>query len=309
MICCELSPTIRVASLGPDRRGHAVGRRLCRRPPHVVGGRASARRSRRSGRSADAPGRFTHSDEMKTSQETILELARSRGVVTKCWPKSDHRPINRPRTGLAMRPSKICKAASRSFHPKSAEFGKTEVFYLKVRDKSQSRALKLAAAVCTQLQTRFAELRAAKAQADRRTDSNRSPGENDLTTATHALADVEGEIGSDLAELRILNESPAGDSDLRRTATDLEKELRGYPCVASRESGVLEAAGSRASRSQSSARRPERVAQVAAGAGPPEGRPGRRSASHRPGAGQHVGRSSDGACRAIGRGSDPSATA
>ena len=40
------------------------------------------------------PGKFTHVDEMKTSQETILELAKSRGVLSKALvevgPPADH---------------------------------------------------------------------------------------------------------------------------------------------------------------------------------------------------------------------------
>jgi len=174
------------------------------------------------------PGKFTHADEMKTTQETILELARSRSVLTKALqevgPPAD-------RTSTAAWPTDLELEALQGnvkvSPPKGAEFGKTEVFYLKVQDSSQQRAIALASAVCGQLQNRFAELREAKAQSttDELTKSA-SLAQQDLAEATTALSQIEQSVGSDLAELRILNDSPSGDSDLRRTATDLEKELR-----------------------------------------------------------------------------------
>ncbi len=50
--------------------------------------------------------------------------------------------------------------------------------------------------------------------------------QEDLAAATRSLREIEQQAGGDLAELRILNESPSGDSDLRRTTIELEKELR-----------------------------------------------------------------------------------
>jgi uncharacterized protein involved in exopolysaccharide biosynthesis len=176
------------------------------------------------------PGKFAHLDEMKTSQETILELARSRGVLTKAlndagrgtghdtacgW--SDERSLERLQGRVKVTP------------PVGAEFGKTEVFYLKVQDEDRDRAVALATAICGQLQDRLAALReaTAKSTTDELTRSV-SLARDDLTTATRTLAELEQSVGNDLAELRILSESPSGDGDLRRNLLELEKELRAY---------------------------------------------------------------------------------
>ena len=176
------------------------------------------------------PGKFAHVDEMKTSQETILELAKSRGVLSKALAE-----VGPPTDAKASRswPSEqdleTLQGKVKITPPKGAEFGKTEVFYLKVQDTNQHRAIELALAICRQLQNRFAELREAKAHStiDELTTSV-TLAQDDLATATRALGTMEQHVGGDLAELRILNESPSGDSDLRRTAIELEKELRGY---------------------------------------------------------------------------------
>jgi len=44
---------------------------------------------------------------------------------------------------------------------------------------------------------------------------------------------------ANLAELRILNEAPAGDSDLRRNALEVEKELRTYRAAAAESEEFL----------------------------------------------------------------------
>jgi uncharacterized protein involved in exopolysaccharide biosynthesis len=50
--------------------------------------------------------------------------------------------------------------------------------------------------------------------------------ENDLAAATAKLAEYEMNVGSDLAELRILNDTPSGNSDLRQKVVAVENELR-----------------------------------------------------------------------------------
>lgn len=176
------------------------------------------------------PGKFTHTDEMKTSQETILELAKSRSVLSKALAEVGP-PAGSPAQAAWPSEKQIeaLQANVKITPPKGAEFGKTEVFYLKVQDENRERAITLTQAVCRQLQNRFAELRESKARSttDELTKTIRL-AQDDLASATRALGAMEENVGRDLSELRILNESPAGDSDLRRTAIELEKELRAY---------------------------------------------------------------------------------
>jgi polysaccharide biosynthesis transport protein len=110
------------------------------------------------------PGKFKQPDDMKTVQETILELVRSRGVLeaalrevgpdtaadsSAAWPSE--RDIDALRKQVKLAP------------PKGAEFGKTEIFYLDVRATDRERAIALSRAICGQMQACFQQLRDAKA--------------------------------------------------------------------------------------------------------------------------------------------------
>jgi succinoglycan biosynthesis transport protein ExoP len=178
--------------------------------------------------SRESPGKFSQPDQMKTVQETILELVKSRGVLESAladagppagtqaapdWPAPQD--VAALREGIKLSP------------PKGAEFGRTEVFYLKVRDADPDRGVVLARAICDQLERHFQELRDAKAQSMigelvKAADLARA----DLAESTTRLTETETLAGSDLAELRILQDSNSGESVLRRSMTEIENELR-----------------------------------------------------------------------------------
>lgn len=174
------------------------------------------------------PGSFADVNEMKTVQETILELVRSKSVLRDTlvaigpgagktaeatWPTE--RDIAELRERIKMTP------------PNGAEFGKTEVFYLKVRDKDRGRAVALAEEVCRQLQHGFQSLRDSKLQSV--TDELAravSMAETDLATATKQLGKLEGVVGVDLAELRMLHVGTTSGSDLRQKLVEIQNEIR-----------------------------------------------------------------------------------
>jgi succinoglycan biosynthesis transport protein ExoP len=175
-------------------------------------------------------GRATQLEEMKSTQETVLELAKSRGVLVRALTEVG------PPAGKEVSPRWPDEAALESVldnvsvePPKGAEFGKTEVFYLKVKDKDPHRAIALAAAIAGQLRDRLAGLQETTSQeAIEELTHSANLARSDLAQATQALRAMEQRVGNDLAELRILSDSPSGDSDLRRNLVELEKELRGY---------------------------------------------------------------------------------
>lgn len=176
------------------------------------------------------PGRFTLVDEMKASQETILELAKSRTALVDALkfvgPPADYA---NPQAWPSEADIEALQGSIKIVPPKGAEFGKTEMFYLKVTSTDRERALKLAQALSHELQERFGELRETKARSTiEELTKATALAQADVNSATGALAKLEQSVGSDLAELRILNDLPSGDSDLRRTAIELDKELRAY---------------------------------------------------------------------------------
>lgn len=173
-------------------------------------------------------GKFRQAEELKVTQETILEVAMSQGVLSQALAEVGP-PASRAASAAWPQPLDVAELAEviKLTPPKGAEFGKTEVLYLKVDDHDRPRALSLVTAVCNQLESRFQKLRDAKAQSVIDELSNSvSLTEHDLNAANSRLAAMEQEVGGDLAELRNLHESTSGDSDLRRKTLELETELR-----------------------------------------------------------------------------------
>ncbi len=177
----------------------------------------------------DRPGKFHLVEDMKTVQETILELAKSRTVLaaalSEVGPPADRRsqtawPTDDEVAGF--------QSAVKLSPPKGAEFGKTEVFYLQTQSNDRRRAVQLASAMSDQLKKRFEDLRDARAQSlVDELNKTVTLAASDLKQTTDKLAKIESEVGSDLGELRILADTAGGDSPLRRSMTDMQSELRG----------------------------------------------------------------------------------
>ena len=175
------------------------------------------------------PGKFSRNDEMKTIQETILELVKSRAVLLAAakeagppagaadkaaWPSD--RDVQQLREAVKLTP------------PKGAEFGATEVFYSEVRNSDRSRAVALNRAIAAQLQAQFQQLRDLKAQSMiDEINKTVTLANADLKASLARLSQIETAVGSDLAELRVLdNDAGSGDSAIARTVTEIKSELR-----------------------------------------------------------------------------------
>ena len=187
------------------------------------------------------PGSFADVNEMKTVQETILELVRSKTVLRDTllaigpagksrpatpWPSD--RDIAELRENIKMTP------------PNGAEFGKTEVFYLKVRDKERQRAVALAEEICRQLQHGFQTLRDEKLRSITDELSRAVQlAETDLASATKQLGELESTVGVDLAELRMLHVGATSGSDLRQKLVEVQNEIRANEAEHARHGQLL----------------------------------------------------------------------
>lgn len=177
---------------------------------------------------ADGPGRFRQPEDMKTTQETILELAKSRAVLaaalSEVGPPADaQNPHNWPTADDIAELREVLKISP----PKGTEFGTTEIFYVQLKDHDRARAVALVTAVCHQLQDAFQQLRNEKAQGMiAELSRNVALAQADLTAATQRLAELEESVGSDLGELRNLYGSQSSESDLRRKVINIEADLR-----------------------------------------------------------------------------------
>jgi uncharacterized protein involved in exopolysaccharide biosynthesis len=177
---------------------------------------------------ADGPGKFRQIDDMKVVQETVLELAKSRKVLehalTQTGPPpgtSSKQPWPTPTAVDELR--KHIKVAP----PKGAEFGKTQLFYLKVTDEDRLRAVALASAICDALQSEFQTVLNKQAESMvTELTNNVTLAQQNVNDTTARLAELEHQVGTDLAELRILQANPAASSELRQRVVFLEGELR-----------------------------------------------------------------------------------
>ncbi|UUO08424.1 hypothetical protein M4951_08925 [Blastopirellula sp. J2-11] len=173
----------------------------------------------------DQQGRFNTIDDMRTAQETIVQVARSTAVVkkalqdvgpvkvTKDFPSLDDIDTLRGRIGVAP--------------PNGAEFGTTEVLILSVEGTSRDRAAELATALCDELQMALQRVRNGKAasviaELERAVEL----AQGDLNDSTTKLETFERSVGSDLGELRSLNETSSADGKMQATHRQITDELR-----------------------------------------------------------------------------------
>ena len=174
------------------------------------------------------PGKFRGADDLKSIQETIVELSKSHSVLkatlVEVGPPADYaRRSAWPTDNDVESLQKAVKIAP----PKGVEFGASEVFYLEVRDKDRIRVAALSSALSRQLQLHLQEMRDAKAQS-MIDELNKAVqvAQIDLQAATRHLTALEKQVGSDLPELRSLLDANSSDTSLRRTVSEIESELR-----------------------------------------------------------------------------------
>lgn len=195
-----------------------------------------------AGLGTDKLGKFSDLSEMKTIQETLLELARSQVVVTETlkqvgpppswfgnasWPSAQD--VADFRDAMIMTP------------PGGAEFGKTEVFYLGVKDKDPARAAALTRALATALEARTKEIR------QKRADSmiaelslGVEQAESELDQKIYQLSEFESIVGADLVDLRNLLSPIGGASETSQNNLAIQTEIRANETERARSEKLLE---------------------------------------------------------------------
>ncbi len=173
-------------------------------------------------------GRFDSIDTMKAAQEMVVEVARNQAVLEATlkqvgpplgsrvkgeWPSLTD--VESLRKNVTVSP------------PNGAEFGTTEVLHLSVDSDNRERAILLASTLCQQMDIALKNIR------NRRADSVIEELENaellaqqELARATAALKQEETKVGSDLGELRSLNDATSGDGNLRNAWNQIKQQIR-----------------------------------------------------------------------------------
>lgn len=187
-------------------------------------------RSEAAGFTEQRLGKFTDLAEMKTVQETVLEVARSESVVEETLRQVGPPPAwFRFSTWPTKQDVADFRQALRLTPPGGAEFGKTEVFYFEVLDKSVERAGLLVDALAQQVDRRLRELR------NQRAESMIAELRNGAEQAASRLGEVslrlerfEGSMGADLPDLRSLISPIGGPGESAQRVLAIEAELRRY---------------------------------------------------------------------------------
>ncbi len=176
-------------------------------------------------------GRFQSQTEMKTAQETILEMARNSHVLSIALQKTGRPPslLKMLQDGTPPTSAEIDELAKciEVRAPRGAELGTTEVIYLDVKQPSRTRAVELNIAVCDALEEQLQTVR--KARADgviSELTTAVQAAETSLTEATERLQVIESEAGADLADLRGLTDTNTGGNTNRQVLDTIKSELR-----------------------------------------------------------------------------------
>ncbi|MGI9474962.1 MAG: hypothetical protein ACR2NZ_25750 [Rubripirellula sp.] len=178
--------------------------------------------------SFDRLGRFASQTELKAAQETILEMTQNPEVVSaalrQIGPPPGEEITGWPSTetvdGTA---SKLVNLLA----PKGSEFGNTEVVYLRVEAETQGRATEFCLAMFDNLTEQLRKVRQVRADSviEELTHS-RDLAKRDLDESASRLRKMEVRFGTDLAELRNLNDTIAGDGTNRRTLEETKREIQ-----------------------------------------------------------------------------------
>ena len=175
-----------------------------------------------------AANRSREDDEVKNTQETLQEIVASRSMLKNAL-QHVGRPATDTSTGQWPSDEAIgdLRSAVSLAPPKGMEFGKTSVFYLKVKNRDRDRAIQLTDAIYAELAKAFGQLRATMAEsAITELKESVTLTEANLVQATHRLSEIEKEAGVDLVALRMLHQSPAGDVPIYHTLASGMEELR-----------------------------------------------------------------------------------
>lgn len=167
------------------------------------------------------PGHFESLDDMKTAQETILEIARNPSVVRRCLEHVN--PGDSPSTSDIESTQGTIQVSSSN----GAELGKTELIRLTVTESSSSRAESFCDRLAAELETELRSVRFNRASS-MWTELNKAAesAQASLTETAQLIAQFEKELGPDLGDLRNLIEPNTGDNLLYKNLAQITTELR-----------------------------------------------------------------------------------
>ena len=107
------------------------------------------------------PGEFNSTDPMRRTEDTIVEVCTSARVLAESL-QTVGPPDDWSEPSSAWPSEKAVESLRRAMSieaPNGAEFGTTEVFYVKLKGEHRDRVLRILTAVCDSLRARMGEIR------------------------------------------------------------------------------------------------------------------------------------------------------
>jgi hypothetical protein len=172
-------------------------------------------------------GRFPSQTELKAAQKTIQEMTHNREVVAaalrEIGPPSGRPDPDYPSTEVV---DSIAGSRVNLLAPNGAEFGNTEVVYLQVKAKTQERAGEFCRAMLDNLTLQLRRVRQVRADSMIEELKHTSKvARKNLDEASQRMNEIEITFGTDLGELRNLNDAISGDGANRRALEAITDEL------------------------------------------------------------------------------------
>ncbi|MFK8113921.1 MAG: hypothetical protein AB8B91_17090 [Rubripirellula sp.] len=177
--------------------------------------------------SFDRLGRFSSQTELKAAQETILEMTQNPEVVSAALRQVGPPTGNDPAWPSTKVVDSVVSKSVNLLAPKGSEFGNTEVVYLQVKANSQARANDLCNAMFDNLTEQLRKVRRVRADSViLELSHSRDLAKYNLDAASSRMNEIEIKFGTDLGELRNLNDTISGDGTTRRTLEETTRELQ-----------------------------------------------------------------------------------
>jgi len=173
-------------------------------------------------------GRFDSLDTLKAAQELVVEVARKDSVLSAALKEVGPPPGKKvSATWPSTREIEAIRQHSAVVPPNGAEFGTTEVLHLSVQANQREYTVRLTDQLSHQLELALQDIRNRKADSViSELENAQTIAQNDLARATDRLKREETKIGSDLGELRSLNDASSGDGNLRNAWNQIRQQLR-----------------------------------------------------------------------------------
>lgn len=176
----------------------------------------------------DRLGRFQSQTELKQAQETILEMAQNpevvAGALRQIGPADGTNDPNFPTPRFV---DEVAKESINVSAPQGSEFGNTEMIYLRVEAESADRAKQFCTVMLDNLTAHLREVRRIRADSViAELMHARDLARQKLDSALARMKEVEIAVGSDLGELRNLNDTISGNGANRTTMQETFRELQ-----------------------------------------------------------------------------------